>query len=104
MARTLVLKDGVLSAVVESFEAVELAQLQADVEAKQNTVNSLNEQLESLNVQLAEANVALEDSKSESADGERLVAESAPADAGTQTNDDGSVPVDVTVASGAEEL
>ena len=97
MARTLVLKDGVLSAVVESFEQVELAQLQADVEAKQNQVNSLQAQLDTLNVQSTEAQAALEDSKSESVNGERLVAEAAAATAGEPANDPASDVVHVPV-------
>jgi hypothetical protein len=86
MPRELVLQDGVLSAVVKSFEPVELAQIEAELKDREEQVNVAlldlgnvpvdeNEQLVAAAKQHAEAKVALEDSKSELQVAQGLVAQ-----------------------------
>lgn len=98
MPRNLTLhpETGQLSAVVESYEQVEMAQLQAEVDSKQAAVDSLQSQADVIATQLSEAQAALDDAKSELSTGQSLVEQ--------PTNDDGSVPVDVTVADTAAQF
>jgi multidrug resistance efflux pump len=97
MARNLVLKDGVLSAVVESFEQVEVAQLEAEVTAKQEAVDSLQTQADQVNLQLDEAKEALEDSKSDFTRAKELVEPSPDPAAGESTDDASAAVVHVAV-------
>lgn len=102
--RNLVLSpDGTLSAEVVSYEQVELAQLEAEVNAKQEAVDQAQSAVADAQVlfdeaqaKLSEAQAALDESKSEFTRGQELV--------GQPRNDDGSVPVDVTVANQDPQL
>lgn len=97
MARTLVLKDGVLSAVVETFQQVELAQLEADHNAHTEHVTQVEAEIEASNVRLAEAQAAAEDSKSELDSAQGLVATSTDTPAGEFADESGSDVVHVAV-------
>ncbi len=90
MPREIVLQDGVLSAVVKSFEPVELAQIEAEVTSLQGVADAAlttlgdvsaedAEQLVAAAKQHAEAKGALDDSKSELQVAQGLVATLAPA-------------------------
>lgn len=98
MSRNIVLhpETGQLSAVVESYEQVELAQLEAEYNEANATVEQVQAEVDAATSRLAEAQVAAEDKKSEFEVGQGLV--------GQPTVSDGSVPVDVTVADPAAEL
>jgi multidrug resistance efflux pump len=93
MPRELVLQDGVLSAVVTSFEPVELAQLEAEVNTKQEAVSAAQAQVDAATATLTEAQVALADAKSEHEVGTGLV--------GASAADSGSAEVE-TPADGAD--
>lgn len=83
-------ETGQLSRVVESYEQVELAQLEAEANAKQAEVDAAKAALDEATKNHDAAVAAAEDSKSQLATGQSLV--------GATPVSDGAVPVDVTVA------
>jgi hypothetical protein len=106
MARDLVLHDGQLAEriVTESHQPIELGQLEVEVATRQEALDTLQSQVEALATQVSEAQAALADSKSDLSVGSGLVGQPAGDAAGEPTNDDGSVPVDVTVADSTPQL
>lgn len=97
MPRTLVLKDGVLSAEVVSYEQVELAQLEAEVASKQADLDAVQAEVDAVTSRLNEAQAALEDSKSEHEVAAGLVAQTADVDASEPTDEPSSDAVHVPV-------
>jgi multidrug resistance efflux pump len=75
MPKELVLHEGQLAEkiVTESYQVIELGQLEAEVNSHQSTVDSLTQQIETLTTQRSEAEAALEDSKSNFEAGKALV-------------------------------
>jgi hypothetical protein len=87
--RNLVINEGVLAEkiVTESHQPIELAQLEAEVTAHEETVRTLTEQLEALITQKTDAEAALEDCKSDVQTAKGLV--EAPVDGAEGTTEDG---------------
>lgn len=84
-------ETGQLSRVVESYQQVELAQLEAESKAAADRVAEVEAEAAAVATKLAEAQAAAEDSKSQFETGQGLVAEPAVSD--------GAVPVDGEVAN-----
>lgn len=102
MPKELVLHEGQLAEkiVTESYQVIELGQLEAEVNSHQADVDNLTQQIETLTTQRSEAEVALEDSKSNFEAGKALV--EVPADstdgAEGQAEDGASEPTADSVA------
>jgi hypothetical protein len=92
MAETYIMHEGQLCRRVESFEPVDVAQLQYKVDQdaevlRQRTAerDSLNQQLEDKELEVEDAEAALEDSKSNLTVAQTLVGESGDDEDGAET-------------------
>ena len=90
-------ETGQLSRVVESYEQVELAQLEAEATAKQAEVEAAKAELDAANKKHDEAVAVAEDSKSQLSVATGLVAQPADAATGEPTDESGTDVVHVPV-------
>lgn len=104
MATEYIVENGELFKVVQTHERAELDQVKAVVTTKQESVDALQTQVDALNVQLEASRGELEEAKSDAENAQRVVDEAAAANASETANDDGSTPVDITVADTAPQF
>jgi hypothetical protein len=100
MPKELVLHDGQLAEkiVTESYQVIELGQLEAEVNANQATVDQARNEAAAANARVAEAEVALEDSKSNFETGKVVVAQLTNSGAEEPAENAASEPTEDSVA------